>query len=116
MTGVKLLEAWRARAGELRPFAPGVAEAFAKCADELEAAIREQGNETLNLTEAARESGYSADHLARLVKGGKIPNAGSKHRPRIRRANLPRKATAVSAAPVLVGAPRQGSRSTGRTG
>lgn len=113
MTGVELLAQWRARAGELRPFAPGVAEAFIKCADELEAAMREQGNETLNLTEAARESGYSSDHLARLVKDGKIPNAGTKTRPRIRRANLPRKATMVgTSVPVLVG----DARSKRRTG
>ncbi len=47
----------------------------------------------LTLTEAARESGYSADHLGRLVKAGAIPNSGRTNAPRIRRKDLPRKAS-----------------------
>jgi len=54
---------------------------------------RGHADELLNLRTAARESGYSADHLGRLVHEGKIPNAGRPHAPRIRRADLPRKPT-----------------------
>lgn len=61
------------------------------CAEELEAALDEQDGALLNLQEAAEESGYSADHLGRLVSEGKLPNAGERHAPRIRRADLPRK-------------------------
>ena len=115
VTRLELLTTWRARADELRPYAPAAAEAFGRCADDLELAMREEGNETLNLKEAALASGYSADHLARLVKSGKIPNAGTENRPRIRRANLPKKATAVTpVTPVLVGS--SGPRSKRRTG
>ena len=49
---------------------------------------------TFWLVEAARESGYSADHLGRLVRDGKIPNAGRPGAPRIARRDLPRKAHA----------------------
>jgi hypothetical protein len=59
---------------------------------DFEAVMRDCWDEPLNLTEAAAESGYSADYLGRLVKDGSIPNAGRPNAPRIRRANLPRKA------------------------
>lgn len=94
---VALLTSWRTRAEDLKPFAPAAAEAFTQCAYDLEVALREERAETFNLTQAARESGYTADHLGRLVRAGKIPNAGTFARPRIRRADLPRKATAVGA-------------------
>jgi hypothetical protein len=72
-------------------------------------------DETLTLREAASESGYSQDHLARLVRAGAIPNAGRARSPRIRRANLPRKAAALPGSPPrpqLVGAdPEQIARS-----
>jgi hypothetical protein len=43
------------------------------------------------LTEAARASGYSREHLGRLLKEGRIPNAGQPGAPKIRRSNLPTK-------------------------
>ncbi len=49
----------------------------------------------LTLTEAAEESGFSADHLGRLVHDGKIPNAGRPGAPRISRRHLPRKTGAA---------------------
>jgi len=60
-------------------------------AAELEEAIRTAEDEALTLTHAARESGYSSDHLRHLVADGTIPNAGEKGRPRIRRGDLPMK-------------------------
>ncbi len=60
------------------------------------AAVLDAGtDELLTLRQAARESGYSADHLGRLVKTGAIPNAGRPHAPRILRRDLPRKAGAL---------------------
>ena len=38
------------------------------------------------------QSGYSADHIARLLREGKIPNSGRKAKPLIRRRDLPQKA------------------------
>lgn len=45
----------------------------------------------LTLQEGATESGYSPDHLGRLIRHGAIPNAGRHRAPRIRRKDLPRK-------------------------
>ena len=65
--------------------------AIESSAAQLEEAFRDDDEATLTLTDAARESGYSTDHLARLVREGKIPNAGRPSAPRIARRHLPRK-------------------------
>ena len=91
----KLPAAWRSRAKTLRRYgSEPPAIALERCADELEATIRDRDETTLSLVEAARESGYSRDHLGRLVRDGKIPNAGRPNAPRIARRHLPRKAPA----------------------
>ncbi|MHB1863402.1 MAG: hypothetical protein ACYCVL_10570 [Gemmatimonadaceae bacterium] len=59
--------------------------------EELEDVLRGADEEPLTLEQAANESGYSADHLRKCVADGTVPNAGAKGRPRIRRADLPRK-------------------------
>ena len=60
-------------------------------ADELETALHEYDQATLTLREAAVESGYSADHLGKLIREGKLPNAGRRNAPRLRRRDLPAK-------------------------
>ena len=86
---------WRTQAKALRRYGGETpAVALESCAAELEATLRERDETTLSLTEAARESGYSADHLGRLVRDGKIPNTGRPGAPRIARSHLPRKAPA----------------------
>ena len=93
MTGPTDLTAqWRDEAETLRRRGAEVqAVALETCADELERALRERDNELLNLTEAARLSGYSSEHLGRMVRDGVIPNAGRPNAPRIRHGDLPRK-------------------------
>ena len=93
--------AWRKQAKTLRRYG-GETQAIVldRCADELEATLHELDETTLSLVEAASESGYSADHLGRLVRDGKIPNAGRPGAPRIARMHLPRKCHST-------GAPRQ---------
>ena len=44
--------------------------------------------ETMSLTEAAERTGYSADHIGRLVRRGRLPNAGRKNAPRVRLGDL----------------------------
>lgn len=81
---------WRERAETLRTYGdPNSARLWDIAAVELERALEVFAGETLSLRDAARESGFTADHLGALVKSGKIPNAGRKGAPRIRRQNLP---------------------------
>ena len=87
-----LSASWRRVATTLRPYAEAAAVAYERAADALDAALDAQQSAVLTLREAARESGLSADHLGRLVRQGRIPNAGRPHAPRIRRADLPRRA------------------------
>ena len=76
--------------------------------------IRGQGEDLLTLTQAASESGYSAEYLGALIRQGRLANAGRPHAPRIRRQDLPRKASGLPPRPPgckLVGAtPRQIAR------
>jgi hypothetical protein len=84
---------WRGRRDEFARFRASV-DGAALCDEllaDLEEAILANGDELLTLSEAARLSGYTADHLGRLVRDGKIANAGRPHAPRIRRGALPRK-------------------------
>lgn len=83
---------WQTKAKELRQLgAEPTAKVLERCAADLEEAYRDWNLQPLTLQEAAKESGYSTDHLGRLVRDGTIPNAGEKHSPRIRRGDLPRK-------------------------
>ena len=92
---------WRKKAKALRRYGGETpAVALDRCADDLEATLRERDETTLSLVEAAGESGYSADHLGRLVRDGKIPNAGRAGAPRIARNHLPRKAPAEPPPPL----------------
>jgi hypothetical protein len=55
-------------------------------------AIREHSlGVPISLTEAAVRTGYSADHLGRLVRQGKIRNLGRKGAPRVLAMDLPRR-------------------------
>ncbi|WP_420448356.1 hypothetical protein [Candidatus Palauibacter sp.] len=84
---------WRKKAKALRRYGGETpATAIERCADDLEATLVERDETTFSLVEAARESGYTATHLGRLVRDGKIPNAGRPGAPRIARRHLPRKA------------------------
>lgn len=88
---------WRDLASLFREHADErVARAYERAADEVEKALDQQENEVLTLARAAVESGYSADHLGRMVREGKIPNAGRPGAPRIARGDLPLKSRHVA--------------------
>jgi hypothetical protein len=59
---------------------------------DLTAITVQELEQSVNLTVGARRSGYSREHLGRLVRAGKIPNAGRTYAPRIRLRDLPLKA------------------------
>ncbi len=104
---------WRRQAKALRRYGGETpAVVLDRCAADLEDTLRERDETTLSLTQAARESGYSADHLGRLVREGKIPNAGRPGAPRIARRHLPRKTGAGK--PCLAAKPSLREVSTGQ--
>ncbi len=84
--------AWKNRAAALERYAPAVAQAIRDLAAELETALQKADLDTLTLTAAAERSGYCREHLGRLLRKGRIPNAGRPNAPRIRLCDLPRKA------------------------
>jgi hypothetical protein len=91
-TPAELPEEWRALAAQQRRLgADAQARILEFCADELAAALLHAGDELLSLSRAAQESGYSADHLSRMVREGRIPNSGRHSKPLIRRKDLPAK-------------------------
>lgn len=67
------------------------ARALEWAAARLDVALDHFSNQQLTLAQAARESGYSPEHLGRFVRLGKIPNAGRPNAPRIRRGDVPHK-------------------------
>ncbi len=87
-----LLSEWRSTAKLFREHEQAAtAVAYEKCADQLEAVLELETEATLSLQEASAESGYSPNHLGRMVREGKIPNAGRPRAPRIAQKDLPRK-------------------------
>lgn len=88
-----LVERWKREAQQAseRFGLPSHAHLILKHVEDLEHAVSEMDNEHLSLTDAANECGYSPDHLGRLVKDGSLHNHGSKHRPKVRRGDLPKK-------------------------
>lgn len=91
MTPHELATKWREDADTLARYSPELARIARAHADELEAALRSMDDHALDLATAAKESGYSVDRLRHMVRSGVIRDAGRKHAPRIRRADLPRK-------------------------
>ena len=94
-----LVDKWRAESTDLRSlyFDERSSRIVARLADELTDAIDKDADELLTLDQASEESGYSAEHLGRLVRDSKIPNAGRPHAPRVRRRDLPLKTSSLRA-------------------
>src|SRR5688572_19968649 len=87
-----ILERWMKRAEEWKRLDVSVnGSALAEeVIRDLEAATA-SSDETMNLTQAAALSGYSADHLGRMVRDGTLQNHGKRGSPRVRRSELPAK-------------------------
>ena len=81
----------RSKATELRASFGDEARARALewAAGQVERAMREEADESLTLAQAAARSGYSADHIARLVREGRLENVGRRGAPRVRAGDLP---------------------------
>jgi hypothetical protein len=95
---------WEADAETLRRRgATAQAEVLESVLADFDAAWTILQAEAVSLAEGARVSGYTADHLSRLMREGKLRNVGRPGAPRVRLTDLPRK-------PDVSGAPRQIAR------
>jgi hypothetical protein len=85
------LRRWTARRDELATLRASVEAAALIDAmlTELRAAFAEYENTVLTLDAAAARSGYSRDHLARLIRTGVLPNSGRPGAPRLRLCDIP---------------------------
>jgi len=59
---------------------------------QLKETLTKDGDQLLTLRDAAKLTGYSVDHIGRLVRNGEVPNAGRPRSPRVRKGDLPLKA------------------------
>lgn len=93
MTHDDIIARWEARLAEWRQFKSQVdgAKVCEEVLEDFRAWQDAEENQLISLTDAARSSGYSREHLGRLVREGKIANHGSVQRPLVRRADLPTK-------------------------
>lgn len=89
-----LVATWREEAAILRRWgATEQAAVLERAADELEEREAEHALEALTLHQAAQESHYTVSALEKMLRRGQLENVGKKGAPRIRRGDLPRKAT-----------------------
>src|SRR5688572_27208713 len=89
----EILDRWRADEERFRNYGQqAAADLLGRCRSELAAWWRERELDLLTLGEAAEYSGYSRGTLGNKIHKGEIRNAGSKHRPRVRRCDLPTRA------------------------
>jgi hypothetical protein len=97
MSVIDLVDEWRRRRDEFARLRAQV-DGVTLCDDfiaSLEACELEDCNRLLTLADASHVSGYSAEHLARLVRSGAIPNRGRKFSPRVHARDLPRRPRSV---------------------
>lgn len=93
-TITELTTAWREQAKELERYqAHAQAATLQLCAAQLDETARRIDDGVFSLADASRRSGYSVDHLSKLVATNRIPNAGRKGKPLIRAGDLPKKAS-----------------------
>ncbi len=67
--------------------------ALPEIARQLEDRARAYALQSLSVSQASEETGFTQDHLYRLIKTGQIEDVGTGSSRRIRRADLPRKGT-----------------------
>lgn len=92
-----LLHRWGSDEERLRELGQESAARLAKrYREELSTWWRERQLDLLTLGEAAAYSGLTAGTLGNKIRAGEIPNAGDKHRPRVRRCDLPARAPGPS--------------------
>lgn len=81
---------WRTRAADLRRWAAaeGAASALERAAEELEMSLVEQSSRLLGVTDAANLVGRHRDTISNAIRDGRLPNHGTKYRPRVMAGDL----------------------------
>ena len=90
----EIRDRWLARRDELRRLNASV-DGAALCDEvlaDLEKIVSDPAEKPVTIREAAKLSGYSEDHIGRLLREGKLDNVGRKHAPRVMPSALPRRA------------------------
>jgi hypothetical protein len=98
MTREEFTSRWQERADEWGRMGV-LAEAsrlITQLLSELSSVFSDEENELLSVAEAAKRSGYSPDHVARLVRKGTIPNAGRRGKPMVRAGDLSRRTHTIA--------------------
>ena len=75
-----------------------LAALMASIAEEVESESERYLDEPLTLAESAEIGGYGYSTLQALVRAGRIPDAGERGRPRVRRRDLPRRPSGIVSA------------------
>jgi hypothetical protein len=89
----ELADRWIQEAATLRRRgAQHLADCLTTCIADLDEALQRCELELLSLEAAATESGYTYSALEKMIRSGRLRNAGRKGAPRVRRSDLPRKA------------------------
>jgi hypothetical protein len=97
-----LLNRWQADEECLEAYgAREAAEALRRCRSDLSTWWRERQLDLLTLEEASAYSGLASGTIGNKLRAGEIPNAGDKHRPRVRRCDLPARPPGPSGVPHL---------------
>ena len=102
---------WTSRRDEWARFGAQVdgGKLAAEVLEDLATLLNAEREALVSLDDAATHCGYSADHLGRLIRSGKLANLGRKHAPLVRLGDLPKKANALRS-----GGPRRNVRTTER--
>lgn len=100
-TVANVIERWRERQAEFARWDALVdgAKLLGELLADLEAV--EHSDTPVSLSIAAAQSGYSADHLSRLIRSGKLRDYGRKHAPRVRLSETPTKPRLAVSGPKL---------------
>jgi hypothetical protein len=93
VNGRELVDRLRTRAEEFRRLNAHVdgAKLIEEILSELEPVVNGAGTDTHTIAQAAKRSGYSEDHIRRLITTGKLRNVGKPGAPRVLASELPRK-------------------------
>ena len=117
MTREEFFGRWSGLAAELKRYSSHVdgAALLAAVLSDVETLFRTEASEELTIGEAAKASGYSADHIARQLRRGALQNVGMRHRPRVRRGDLPLKPKSLRSSPPTAILPDTSKRQIARS-